>query len=131
MSTIQIFDKPQCCSSGVCGPEVDPALGTFAADMRWLDRQGVQVQRINPAHQPALFAANEHVREELKHHGNACLPVIVVNDAVVSRGVFPSRSQLASWTGITLDSHSHLPVINTGCCGANQSRTGASSSCCS
>ncbi|WP_139767107.1 arsenic metallochaperone ArsD family protein, partial [Salmonella enterica] len=26
MKTIQIFDPALCCSSGVCGPETDPAL---------------------------------------------------------------------------------------------------------
>lgn len=32
MKTIQIFDPALCCSSGVCGPETDPALVAFAAD---------------------------------------------------------------------------------------------------
>src|SRR5688572_28908647 len=99
MTKLQVFDKPLCCSSGVCGPDVDPALVAFSADLQWLERQGVEVQRINPAHQSALFASSELVREELKQHGNNCLPVVVVNNAVVSRGVFPSRSQLADWTG--------------------------------
>jgi hypothetical protein len=131
MTRIQVFDKPLCCSSGVCGPDVDPALVTFSADLQWLERQGVQVQRINPAHQPTLFAASKHVREELKRHGNACLPVVVVNDAVVSRGVFPTRSQLAGWTGITLGSLPELPVTNTACCGDSEGKTRSSSSCCS
>ena len=130
MSTLQVFDKPLCCSSGVCGTDVDPALVTFAADLQWLERQGVRVQRINPAHQPTVFAASGLVREELKRHGNGCLPVVVVNDAVVSRGVFPSRSQMASWTGITLGSLPEVPVTNTGCCGGSEGTTRSSSSCC-
>ena len=127
MATIQVFDKPLCCSSGVCGPDVDPALVTFSADLQWLERHGVQVQRINPAHQPSLFATSELVRQELQRHGSACLPVIVVNDAVVSRGVFPNRQQLANWAGITLD---QLPVTTTGCCGSGKVRTGSTSGCC-
>ena len=130
MSSLQVFDKPLCCSSGVCGPDVDPALVTFAADLQWLERQGVQVQRINPAHQPTLFAASELLRDELKKHGNECLPLVVVNDAVVSRGVFPSRTQLSSWTGIPLSSIPELPVLKTGCCGETQGKTGSSTSCC-
>ncbi len=98
MTRLQVFDKPLCCSSGVCGPDVDPALVTFSADLQWLERQGVHVQRINPAHQPSLFAASELVREELKNHGDGCLPLIVVNGEVVSRGILPDRSQLANWT---------------------------------
>lgn len=130
MTTLQVFDKPLCCSSGVCGPEVDPALVAFASDLQWLERQGVQVQRINPAHQPELFAASEIIREELKQHGSNCLPVVVVNDAVVSREVFPSRTQLASWTGIPLSSAPDLPVMNTGCCAADGATRDSSSSCC-
>jgi arsenite methyltransferase len=130
MPGIQIFDKPLCCSSGVCGPDVDPALVTFSADLQWLQQQGVEVQRINPAQQPTLFAANELVRDELKRHGNDCLPVIVVNDAVVSRGVFPSRTQLAGWTGIKLGSLPELAVMKTGCCGDTDGTSGSSSSCC-
>lgn len=126
MATIQVFDKPMCCSSGVCGPDVDPALVTFSADLQWLERQGAKVQRINPAHQPALFASNEIVRQELQKHGSGCLPVIVVNDAVVSRGVFPNRQQLANWVGITAN---ELPVVSTGCCGSGV-RTGSTSGCC-
>lgn len=130
MSVLQVFDKPLCCSSGVCGTDVDPALVAFSADLQWLDRQGVQVQRINPAHQPDLFAANELVRAELKKHGNGCLPLIVVNNAVVSHGVYPSRTQLAGWTGTTLSSLPVLPVTPTSCCGDTEKTTG-SSNCCS
>lgn len=130
MTNLQVFDKPLCCASGICGPEVDPALVTFAADLQWLERQGVQVQRINPAQQPSLFAASEIVREELKRHGNGSLPIVLVNNTVVSRGVFPNRSQLADWTGIKFSSLPELPVMKTGCCGGSEGTTGSSSSCC-
>lgn len=127
MATIQVFDKPMCCSSGVCGPDVDPALVAFSADLQWLERHGVQVQRINPAHQPTLFAANEMVRQELQKHGSGCLPMVVVNDAVVSRGVIPKRQQLADWAGIAVN---ELPVVSTGCCGGGVIPTSSTSGCC-
>lgn len=127
MTTLQIFDKPMCCSSGVCGPDVDSALVAFSADLQWLERHGVHVQRINPAHQPALFAGSELVRQELHNHGSDCLPMVVVNDAVVSRGVFPSRQQLADWAGIAID---ELSVIPSGCCVGDDKPTGSSSGCC-
>ena len=129
MTTLQVFDKPLCCSSGVCGNDVDPALVAFSADLQWLGKQGVQVQRINPAHQPDLFAASELVRGELKEHGNGCLPLIVVDNAVVSRGVVPSRTQLASWTGTTLSSLPELSVVKTSCCVEAGDAAGPSSCC--
>lgn len=129
MSKIQVFDKPMCCSSGVCGPNVDPALVAFAADLQWLARNGVQVQRINPLHEPALFAASELVRAELQQNSSACLPLVVVNDTVMSRGVFPTRTELAKWAGVSLSSSTELPVIQSSCC-SNPNSTNNSSSCC-
>jgi hypothetical protein len=48
----QIFDPPMCCSTGLCGPGVDPALVTFSADLDWLKRQGIDVERCNLSQQP-------------------------------------------------------------------------------
>ena len=31
MTHLQVFDPPMCCSTGVCGPQVDPELPRFAA----------------------------------------------------------------------------------------------------
>jgi hypothetical protein len=31
-----VFDPALCCSSGVCGPELDTDLVRFAADLEWL-----------------------------------------------------------------------------------------------
>ena len=45
--TLQVFDPAMCCSTGVCGPEVDTKLVQFAADLDWLKSQGVIVQRHN------------------------------------------------------------------------------------
>ena len=42
MTTLQVFDRPMCCSTGICGPSVDPVLATFAADLDWLKDQGVR-----------------------------------------------------------------------------------------
>jgi hypothetical protein len=33
MPKIRVFDPAMCRSAGVCGPEVDPALVRFAADL--------------------------------------------------------------------------------------------------
>lgn len=129
MTTLQVFDKPLCCSSGVCGTDVDPALVSFSADLQWLGQQGVDVERINPAHQPSLFAANDLVRESLKAHGNECLPLIVVNNKVVSHGIYPSRTQLAGWTEATLTPVPELPVLSTSCCGSASDQSDPSTCC--
>jgi hypothetical protein len=62
---IQVLDPPMCCSTGVCGPSVDPELLRFAADIDWLKRQGVDVERNNLSQQPALLANKPIVMETL------------------------------------------------------------------
>ena len=128
MASLQVFDRPLCCSTGICGPEVDPALVALAADLAWLARKGVAVERINPAQQPLAFAANPTVREELHTHGNDCLPLVLVDGVVVSRGQLPGRVQLAAWTGVPAEATVALPEMSESCCGGGE--TGPAGGCC-
>ena len=100
MTAIQVFDPAMCCSTGICGPAVDPKLVRFAADLDWLSSQGVSVERFNLAQQPAAFAADADVRRELEAHGEGALPLLKVNGAVQSIGAYPTRAVLAGWAGI-------------------------------
>jgi len=100
MTAIRVFDPAMCCSSGVCGPSVDPQLARFSADLDWLKTQGVSVERFNLAQQPAAFAEDQTVRSTLEMKGEAGLPVVKVNGEIKSSGVYPSRDQLSSWAGI-------------------------------
>lgn len=98
MTTIEVFDPPMCCSTGVCGPSVDPALATFAADLGWLADQGVAVERHNLSQEPKAFAENVLVRELLSERGEDALPTVLVDGALSSSGRYPSRSELAAWS---------------------------------
>lgn len=117
MKTIQVYDKPMCCSTGVCGPQVDPVLPRFAADLAWLKSQGHQVERFNLAQQPAAFVQNSEVQQLLASQGTDCLPVITVDGRIVSRHEYPSRDTLAMWTGTEAASEVQ-PVVSGGsdCC---------------
>jgi arsenite methyltransferase len=111
MKTIQVYDKPMCCSTGVCGPQVDPVLPRFAADLDWLKSQGHQVERYNLAQQPQAFIENTEVHQLLSTQGTDCLPVIVVDGRIVSRHDYPSREVLSQWT----ETKASAPA--PGCCG--------------
>ena len=123
MSKVEVYDKPMCCSTGICGPEVDPVLPRFAADLDWLKAQGHEVERSNLAQQPAAFAASSIVREVLTNEGVDCLPVIVVDGRIVSRATYPTRDQLealANGAAVEVPADSRpLPVLgqSDGCCG--------------
>jgi hypothetical protein len=122
MNKVEVFDPPMCCSTGVCGPSVDPALVTFATDLHWLANQRIAIERYNLAQQPQAFAASEVVKTALRQYGNECLPLILLNGAVVSKGRYPTRDELASLTGaepeqaVQAQPAAQLPVIQTKCC---------------
>jgi len=100
MTAVQVFDLPMCCSTGVCGPSVDPQLVRFAADLDWLHRQGVSVERFNLSQQTSAFANDDAVRSALEKTGEAALPLLKVDGEIKSSGVYPSRDDLAAWAGL-------------------------------
>lgn len=131
MTRLQVFDPPMCCSTGVCGPSVDATLPRFAADLAWVESQGVTVERFNLAQQPQAFADSELVRRELSAHGSACLPLVLVDGVAVRRGEYPSRRELAAWTGVPLAaSDEELPVLGWGCCEKPADGQGSATGCC-
>ena len=100
MFAIRVFDPAMCCSSGVCGPSVDPRLARFAADLDWLKSRGVSVERFNLSQQTAAFADDAAVKSALEAKGEGGLPLVKVNGEVKCSGVYPSRDELAAWAGI-------------------------------
>ena len=123
VKTVHVFDKPMCCSTGVCGPQVDPVLPRFAADLEWIRSQGVRVERFNLGQQPTAFIENAAVHELLSTTGTDCLPVIEVDGQVVSQREYPSREALATLTGLssvasplTVISDSGNTCKEPGCC---------------
>ncbi len=100
MSTLQVFDRPMCCSSGVCGPRIDPVLPRFAADLEWLKTRGVTVERHNLAQQPEAFTFHEDVNLQVARHGLRCLPIFRVNGQIVCCGTYPLRGRMAQWLGV-------------------------------
>lgn len=66
---VEIFDRPLCCETGVCGPDIDPVLPQFASDVDWLKSQGIEVARYNLAHQPMEFANVRPVQQRLQDGG--------------------------------------------------------------
>ena len=100
MPNIQIFDPALCCSTGVCGVEVDQNLVNFAADVDWAKQNGAQVERFNLAQQPLAFAENLTVKGFLERSGQEALPLVLVDGEVALAGRYPNRSELTRWAGI-------------------------------
>jgi len=113
MATIHVFDPASCCSSGVCGSDVDQELVGFSADVDWVKQHDVAIERFNLAQQPMAFADNTTVKAFLERSGAEALPLILVDGEVALAGHYPQRSELARWAGIPLEEE----VEESSCCG--------------
>lgn len=116
MPTLTVYDPALCCSTGVCGPSVDPALVQIASDLEWLKQQGVPVQRHNLSQEPAKFAANPHVQQILQRTGTAALPLVFLDDELIASRFYPGKTQLAKVLGLSLTAND-CGCGSTGCCG--------------
>lgn len=125
MTAIRIYDPSMCCNTGVCGAEVDQRLVDFAAVVRWALDRDVDLVRMNLALQPMAFAENPVVRTFLETHGEAGLPLVLVDDEIAVAGRYPDRAELARLAGIDAPGEASAsaqenrcggPASSSGCC---------------
>jgi hypothetical protein len=132
---IEVFDPAMCCSTGVCGPSVDPALARFAADLDSLASSGVTVRRFNLGQEPLAFAQKEQVRELLATTGESALPIVFTDGELRSAGRFPCREELAQWSRIAVEqvlteSTSDTESVLTACCSPTEVGDTDTTECC-
>jgi len=86
-----------CCSTGVCGPDIDPILPRFAGMLAQMEGRGVKVERFNLAQQPMAFAQNQQVRQILEKEGTEALPLIFIDDELEMKGHYPETEERGAW----------------------------------
>jgi hypothetical protein len=96
MKTVQIYDPPMCCSTGLCSNEIDPSLVSFAAMLTRLGENGVAVERYNLAQQPGAFVRNPDVKALLDKEGLSALPLIFVDGELHSKGHYWTETERAA-----------------------------------
>ena len=117
MTKFEVYDPAMCCSTGVCGPQVDPVLPRFSEDVHWLANQGIAVERYNLSQQPQAFAGNVAVKEALAQDGTGCLPLILIDGSIVSKGRYPEREELARLLRLPAEAKAQdLPILSEACC---------------
>lgn len=105
---IIILDPALCCSTGVCGPDVDDALIETAANVKWLKSLGHDVQRHNISNDGAAFKKFPAAIEKIQKDGVDSLPYILVNEQIVMTGAYPSK---AEWEALlALDDSENSPI---------------------
>ena len=121
---IEIYDPAMCCSTGVCGPSVDPELVRIQESLRQIQKQApaVKVERYGLSADPQAFVANIAVAELLKSEGPQCLPLVIVDGKVIAKGCYPGNEQLQAILKETGQDVSLAEKKKTSCC--------SGSSCC-
>ena len=99
MPVINVYEPALCCSTGVCGADLDQALVTFTADVDHLRGLGADISRHNLASDPAAFAGNDSVRSFLEVAGSEGLPLTMVDGVTVPTGTVPGPGSAAPLRG--------------------------------
>ena len=102
MKTIQVYDPPMCCSTGLCGNDIDPALVSFAALLTQLSQKGVKVERYNLGQQPMAFVQNPVVKALLDKEGVAALPLILIDGEVHHKGRYLTDEERVTFSRAAL-----------------------------
>ncbi len=93
MKTIQVYDPPMCCSTGICGTDIDPDLVNFAAMLSQLGTHGITIERYNLGQQPMAFVQNPAVKALLETEKTKALPLIFLGGEVYLKGRYPTRDE--------------------------------------
>jgi len=97
MKTIQVYDPPMCCSTGICGTQVDLDLVSFAAMLAQLGQHGIHIERYNLAQAPMAFVNNPVVKSLLEKEGSEGLPLIFWDGEVYIKGRYPTKTERSDW----------------------------------
>lgn len=120
MKEIRIYDPSMCCSSGVCGTDLDQNLVNFSADFSFLEDNKADIQRFNLAQEPMAFVESEAVAAFLEIVGEKGLPITLIDGNVALTHRYPTREELLAWAQISIQEPKITKI--TSCC--------ASSGCC-
>lgn len=118
---LRIFDPAMCCSTGVCGPGVDPVLARFAGTLAGLGKSpGLRIERFNLGQQPQAFAEDAEVRALLAAGGEQRLPFIFIDGRLRFQGRYPDRGELLAALELPDAPESPFPTaaqVAGPCCG--------------
>ena len=94
MSKIEIYEPAMCCSTGVCGPSIDPEMMRVAVAVETIAKAGGAIARFNLSGDPQAFISNATVNAEIMKEGVNTLPVTLVDGVIVKRKEYPTNDEL-------------------------------------
>lgn len=94
---IEIFDPPMCCPSGLCGPDIDPALLDINEAILKVKKEfdgQVKIDRYLLSQQGPKFIQKPEVMKRLQTNGVEILPLTLVDGKVVKEKEYPDYDEL-------------------------------------
>jgi len=116
MKKIEVYDPAMCCSTGVCGPSIDPNLLRVATVLDALKNKGFNIMRYNLSEEPNEFIENEDVSALLKARGVEVLPITFIDGKVVKAGAYLTNEEFSSMLGVDEAELSKKETKSSRCC---------------
>jgi hypothetical protein len=95
--TVEIYDPPMCCPTGLCGPTLDQTLLDVSDMILSLEADGVAVERYQMTTSPQKFMANMEIMRLVREQQMAALPITAVNGQVIKVGAYPTLSEVQTY----------------------------------
>lgn len=95
--TIQIFDPPMCCPTGMCGPAIDPVLIEVHEAITKIHKEydgKVEVSRHLFGKDVQPFLANNKVLSLIREKGSGTLPITAIDGEIIKNGSYPTYEEL-------------------------------------
>ena len=92
-----IYDPPMCCSSGVCGPNLNQTLIELENTLLQVRDLGVEVERYIITQNPEKFKENPEVIKLIQEKQLAVLPITALNGTIVKTGSYPTLEEFKNF----------------------------------
>jgi len=93
---VDIFEPPMCCSTGLCGPTLNPALLDVSELVLKLNGQGVLVERHQMLQDAQAFLNNPDVYRLVRERQLEALPITAVDGHIIKVGAYPTLAEVQS-----------------------------------
>ena len=100
---IEIFDPPMCCPSGLCGPDIDPALLDINEAILKVKKEfdgKVKIERYLLSQQGPKFMQQPEVMKRLQSNGVEILPLTLFDGKVVKEKSYPTFDEIKNYVGV-------------------------------
>ncbi len=96
-ATVEVFDPPMCCPTGLCGPTLDQTLLDVNEMILALQADRVTVARYQMTGEPQAFLNNPEVMRLVREQQMAALPITAVRGRVVKVGAYPTLAEVKAF----------------------------------